>query len=664
MRAGFRYEQAFCRNLGWVTEWEQQLLRDRTVAIAGLGGVGGSHLVTLTRLGVGGFHLADPDHFELANFNRQAGATMSRLGRDKLGVMTEVARDINPEVRIEGFPEGLTEDNLADFLAGVDLFIDGLDFFVLEIRARAFQRCAALGIPAITAAPLGMGAALLTFLPGGMGFEDYFRLSGKPPERRQVNFLAGLSPRGPHRTYLRDPRQVDFERGRGPSTPMAIDLCAGAAATEALKLFLDRGRVRGAPHYFHFDAYRGRWIRGWLPGGNRNPLQQLRLRAGYRVFSRFARQARRTAPVPGPEARTDLQRMVDRARWAPSGDNQQPWRFELEEPDTLRIYLEEKGEGTVYDFASLPNRMTLGFLLESLRLAASELGRDFRWSSRPLSGGALMVEAEAPKEASVAPDPLAPFLPVRSVDRRAHRRFPLGADLQTELASCLGEEFEVRWLAAPGERWEVARIQALATDIRLRIPEAFRVHQAVLDWTEANSADGIPAHSVGLDPLTAALMRWALGGWRRMRWMSRLPGSTLIPRLEMDLIPGLFTGAHFLVLRRHSSGNGRAETEQLLRLGADLQRLWLTATRSGLVLHPNLAPLCFAHYGRHGTVFTEDSRAPARARALADRVQALAPDRDPDSVVFLGRIGWPRRRTAPGRSVRHAWWELVRPQSD
>jgi tRNA A37 threonylcarbamoyladenosine dehydratase len=58
----FSYAQAFDRNIGWVTEPEQQLLRAKRIAIAGLGGVGGAHLLTLARLGIGGFHLADFDH--------------------------------------------------------------------------------------------------------------------------------------------------------------------------------------------------------------------------------------------------------------------------------------------------------------------------------------------------------------------------------------------------------------------------------------------------------------------------------------------------------------------------------------------------------------------------------------------------------------------------
>src|SRR5271165_2808853 len=64
------YDEAFVRNRGLISSEEQRRLRDCRVAIAGMGGVGGVHLATLARLGVGHFTIADPDEFEIANFNR------------------------------------------------------------------------------------------------------------------------------------------------------------------------------------------------------------------------------------------------------------------------------------------------------------------------------------------------------------------------------------------------------------------------------------------------------------------------------------------------------------------------------------------------------------------------------------------------------------------
>lgn len=271
----FDYATAFSRNIGWVTEAEQHILKAKRIAIAGMGGVGGFHLLTLARLGVGQFHIADLDTFELANINRQAGASMSTMGRSKVEVLAEMARDINPEADIRLFPQGVSEQNLPEFFRDTDLYVDGLDFFAFEARAQVFKYCSESRIPAVTVAPLGMSAGLLNFLPGGMSFEDYFQVTGKPELEKAIRFLVGLAPALLHRHYLADRSRVDLKARKGPSTVIACQLCAGVAAAEALKILLGRGKVWAAPHGIQFDGYRNRMAHTWRPGGNRNPLSRL-----------------------------------------------------------------------------------------------------------------------------------------------------------------------------------------------------------------------------------------------------------------------------------------------------------------------------------------------------------------------------------------------------
>jgi molybdopterin/thiamine biosynthesis adenylyltransferase len=271
----FDYTTAFGRNVGWLTEAEQYTLRSKRIAIAGMGGVGGFHLLTLARLGVEKFNIADLDTFELANLNRQAGAAMSTLGRPKTDVLAATTRDINPEADIRVFPEGVNARNLPEFFRDVDLYVDGLDFFAFEAREQVFAYCAQNRIPAVTVAPLGMSAALLNFLPGGMSFEDYFQLAGRPVLEKAIRFLVGLAPALLHRHYLADKSRVDLKAGKGPSTVMACQLCAGVAATEALKILLGRGKIWAAPHGIQFDGYRNTVAHTWRPGGNRNPINRL-----------------------------------------------------------------------------------------------------------------------------------------------------------------------------------------------------------------------------------------------------------------------------------------------------------------------------------------------------------------------------------------------------
>ena len=270
------YDVAFRRNLGLIDEAEQAKLRHSRVAIAGMGGVGGVHLITLARLGIGAFHIADPDQFETANFNRQYGAMVRNLGQDKVDVMAQEALQINPDLQLKTFSGAIDERTVGEFLEGVDVFIDGIDFFCIAARKLLFREACKRGIWSITAGPLGFSTAWLVFDPKGMSFDEYFDLRDDLPEVEQVAAMAvGLCPAATHIKYL-DLRHVDLKSGRGPSAGLACQLCSGVAAAEVLKILCNRGTLRPAPYYCQFDAYRQMFRRGYLWWGNRHPLQRLK----------------------------------------------------------------------------------------------------------------------------------------------------------------------------------------------------------------------------------------------------------------------------------------------------------------------------------------------------------------------------------------------------
>jgi molybdopterin/thiamine biosynthesis adenylyltransferase len=270
----FNYNEAFSRNIGWVTNDEQETLRNKKVAIGGLGGVGGSHLITLTRLGISNFSISDLDEFDIPNFNRQYGANLSTVGKEKLDVMKETILDINPEINVDIFDQGINEDNIDAFLEGADIYVDSLDIFALDIRRKVFRRCYEKNIPAITAAPMGMGTAYLIFMPGKMTFDDYFSFEGKSFEDQVLSFAVAVGPSVQQRKYLVDKSSVNFFKKKVPSTIMGIEISAGVACTQVLKILLNRGEIICAPRGLHFDAYRNKLIKTWRPFGNKNPLQK------------------------------------------------------------------------------------------------------------------------------------------------------------------------------------------------------------------------------------------------------------------------------------------------------------------------------------------------------------------------------------------------------
>ncbi len=642
MASGFDYFEAFSRNIGWFTEAEQAALRSKRVAIAGMGGVGGFHLLTLTRLGIGAFHIADLDRFELANFNRQAGATLSTLGQSKVAVLAAAARDINPALDLRLFEAGIDAHNVDAFLAGVDLYVDGLDFFAFEARALVFAACAARGIPAITAAPLGMGAALLNFLPGGMSFEEYFGWGNHPEAEKALRFLVGLAPAGLHRSYLVDPRRIDLEGRRGPSTVVGCELCAAVAGAEAVKILLKRGRVLAAPHGVQFDAFRNRLAHTWRPGGNRHPLNRLALALGRRAMARCAPTCREEGP-----AATPLERVLSAARWAPSGDNTQPWRFEVRGADTVLVHGTDTRTHCVYDLDGHPSQIAHGALLETLAIAASAEG----WRTE------ITRERESPEDApryrvrfipdpDVHPDPLLEYVPRRSVQRRPLSTRPLTESEKRALEAAVGDAFTVRWLEGFGPRWAAARLMFFNAKLRLTLPEAYAVHRDIIEWRARFSHDRVPDQAIGLDPLTTRIMEWVMGSWERVRFFNRYLAGTLAPRLQLDLIPGVACAAHFVLL----SHAPPRHMDDFVATGRALQRFWLTATSLGLQLQPEVTPLVFARYDREGRTFTREPACQRMAGAIRQRLEALLGADHAARAVFMGRIGAGRAPLA--RSLR------------
>ena len=265
----FDYMTAFGRNLGLVSESEQLGLQRSRVAIAGLGGVGGAHVQAIARLGIGSLSLADLDIFSVANINRQLGATVETVGEEKAVVLERTARAINPTIDVRMFRTGIDRDTIARFLEGVDVVIDGIDFFRIEVRRMLFSACAERRIPVITAGPLGYGAAIMTTIPGGMSFDEYFSIDDRLTRAEQLlAFALGLSP---GLVSDVDPSRVDITAETGPALISACMLCAAGAASECLKLLVGRGKLAAAPGGVYYDLWRGR-------------AQPLRRRPGLRTW--------------------------------------------------------------------------------------------------------------------------------------------------------------------------------------------------------------------------------------------------------------------------------------------------------------------------------------------------------------------------------------------
>jgi hypothetical protein len=116
--------------------------------------------------------------------------------------------------------------------------------------------------------------------------------------------------------------------------------------------------------------------------------------------------------------------------------------------------------------------------------------------------------------------------------------------------------------------------------------------------------------------------------------MNRYLAGTLAPRLQLDLIPGLRCAAHFAIV----APKPPKTLEDYLQAGRAMQRLWLTSTRLGLGLQPEMTPLIFARFVRAGIPFTRIPSVERLARTCSAKFKQLM-EVDTEQAVFIGRIG-------------------------
>ena len=322
--------------------------------------------------------------------------------------------------------------------------------------------------------------------------------------------------------------------------------------------------------------------------------------------------------------------ILDLARWAPSGDNTQPWRFEIVSDPRIAIHGFDTREHVLYDFDGHASHMAHGALLETLRLAATRFSLQADWTLRPGSSDHAPIYDVTLFPAGIPEDPLVRHIETRCVQRRPMRTVPLLPEQKEAIVLAVGDNYSLRFFEAFAERLAVARLLWQNAGLRLTCPEAYSVHRAVIEWNTRYSVDRIPDQAVGVDPATARLMCWVMQSWKRVDFFNRHLGGTIVPRIQLDFIPALACASHIL-LRPTQPLSGMLDH---VAAGMALQRLWLTATSLGHHLQPEMTPVIFRWYvqaGRQVSRTPEINAAAVRLAAQFERFCRAGRSRAPRS---------------------------------
>jgi molybdopterin/thiamine biosynthesis adenylyltransferase len=183
------YPMMFSRNIGAITQWEQEALAGSSAVVVGCGGIGGIASEMLVRSGIGRITIIDSDSFDISNLNRQLFSQEKLIGKGKAKEAEKRLKSINPNLRIIAVPEQLTETNAAKLISGHDIAVDGLDNALGRV---ALSRAAKdLSVPYVFGAAEKTKGYSTVFTPHGISFEKMFNLpsNGKVMDKAIIERL-------------------------------------------------------------------------------------------------------------------------------------------------------------------------------------------------------------------------------------------------------------------------------------------------------------------------------------------------------------------------------------------------------------------------------------------------------------------------------------------
>lgn len=142
----------------------QERLKNSSVLISRVGGLGSVVAYELAAAGVGKITLAHAGNLKVSDLNRQLLMTDAWIGKPRVESAKRRLLDLNPHLQIDAVPENVTEDNAADLVSRVDLVVDCAPLF--DERFALNEQCVKQKKPMVECAMYELEGQLTTILPG------------------------------------------------------------------------------------------------------------------------------------------------------------------------------------------------------------------------------------------------------------------------------------------------------------------------------------------------------------------------------------------------------------------------------------------------------------------------------------------------------------------
>ncbi len=552
------------RNRNKITRDEQGKLRSLRIGIVGQStGHTISHALAMEGL-AGEVRLADFDTLDLSNMNRIPASVLD-LGLNKAIISARRIAEIDPYLKVMVMPEGLTNDNIARFLDGLDIVIEECDSFDMKVKVREEARKRRIPVIMETSDRGVLDVERFDLEPdrpvfhGLLGDLDSERLAGLTMAEKAPYVIRLVGAKEASARGAASLLEVGFALTGWPQLASEVTLGAATAAAAVRRLGLGHdlpsGRVR-----FDIEEI----ISGLGP-----------------VDVDMDTEAELLAPPPtDPPIESDdpVEIIADAARRAPSGGNVQPWRFEANDEE-IRFYLVPERTSKM-DVAFRGSYVGLGAALLNARVAASHLSKLGPVTLFPSGRDSHHVATlQLGRQRDVTLEKLHSSLHSRVTNRRMGQPQPIDPGIVDWLKrETENEGATLHFLSDRAAIDQASDLLAASDRLRFLIPEVHDQMLTEIRWPGRDTLDeGLDVRSLEMDPTSFAALDimarpdvmaevadWRGGQVLGMRTKIAIQLSSALALVTVD----------------------RSDPAAYLRGGAALERFWLAADARGLSLQP------------------------------------------------------------------------------
>lgn len=333
-----------------------------------------------------------------------------------------------------------------------------------------------------------------------------------------------------------------------------------------------------------------------------------------------------------------LERILDRAVRAPSGDNVQPWTFKRTGASTIEIYNSTASDSSLFNYEQIASLLSIGCLLENLRLAAGAEGIGSSINLLIASSSSPLV-ARVHFHGEVSPGALHAQIEDRCTNRRPYDAAALSAEDIARIREVHSEEGARIVVAEDADKDTIVSASAANEQVVLEnrsMHDSFFKH---ITWTdqEDRAQPGFFVNTLELNPVERFVFR-LYRQWSWAKFLNAVGFAAFISRENAKRYRTASAAACILIDATHP--------RNYVRAGMTLQRVWLTASSMNLASQP-LAGVCIL--GRYARETDAAALSREHRTLLTNAYETIARTlrADNESIAIILRIG-----SAPRPSAR------------